>query len=170
MTKTTDSRQLGMIFRAILEKYGAWDALVSDGRDLQVEMNLVQAAKMYFAEVKQIGPVNVREKIFETLQLAAIKSAEDDNMISRIRAEFGINAGGTAWEDTIAFLIRQDKAGKTIERFAKACQEDKFEMPKAHQIAQKPSLIISMWPRAFADNAQVAEVKSLPKDGSGFYA
>ena len=153
MTKTTDSRQLGMIFRGVLEKYGAWDSLVADGRDLQVEMDLVMAAKMYFAEFKSLGAAKVREKIFETLRLSAAKTTDFEAMEARVTTALGIRPDGRMWEDIIAFLISEDAKGKTIETFAKVCAEDKFDMPKAHQIAMKPSLITSMWPRAFQVNA-----------------
>lgn len=168
MTKTTDSRQLGMVFRAILAKYGAWDALVADGRDLQVEMDLVRAAKMYFAEVKQIGPAQVREKIFETMKLAAEKAEATDTMEGRITSALGVAANSSKWEDVIAFLLREDKKGRTIELFAKACEDDKFNMPKTHQIAMNPNLIMDVWPKVFSQ--QEKSNFEMPKDGSGFYA
>ena len=151
MTKTTDSRQLGMIFRGVLEKHGLRDFAIANGKDLMAEMDLVMAAKMYFAEVKQIGATNVREKIFETLKLAEAKVEATDAMEGRITAAIGITAHGKLWDDVLAFLIREDKQGRTIELFAKACEDDKFNMPKAHQIGMSPSLIMTMWKRAFSD-------------------
>jgi hypothetical protein len=148
MTKTTDSRQLGMIFRGVLEKHGLWEFAEQNEKDLMVEMDLVMAAKMYFAEVKQIGAANVRQKIFETLKLSAAKASETDAMESRIQSALGINAVGKEWEDVLAFLIREDAQGRTIEKFAKACEADVYNMPKSHQIAMNPKLIISLWPKA----------------------
>jgi hypothetical protein len=141
-----------MVFRGVLEKHGLWDFATQNGKDLMVEMDLVMAAKMYFADVKQIGAANVREKIFETLKLAEAKVAETDAMESRVQSALGLKAIGKEWEDVMAFLIREDAKGRTIESFAKACQSDVYNMPKAHQIAMNPKLIISLWPKAHPNN------------------
>ncbi len=149
MTKTTDSRQLGIIFQGVLQKHGVWDGLVADGKDLLVEMDLVMAAKMYFADFKSKGAVATREDIFKSLELAATKSLAIDEMMNRVKIALGINPSSGKWDDVIHFLLREDAKGMTIELFAKACEDDKFNMPKAHQIAMNPSLIMSMWPKAF---------------------
>ena len=149
MTKTTDSRQLGMVFQSILQKHGIWEYIVKDGKDLLVEMDLVTAAKMYFAEFKSKGAVGTREAIFESMKLGAVKALETEAMQSRIYKALGIDpaASPKLWEDVIRFLIREEKDGGTIELFAKACSDDKFNMPKTHQIAMNPNLIIAVWPK-----------------------
>lgn len=160
MTKSTDSRQLGMVFQAILEKHGLWDYAIQNGKDLLVEMDLVGAAKMYFADVNKVGAVGVRQKIFDAMCLAAGKVAELDAMTARVKSALGINPGGSAWEDVLAFLVREDKKGITIELFAKLCEDDKFNMPKAHQIAMKPKLIMDMWPR-LSDKSEARKTDEL---------
>ncbi len=168
MTKTTDSRQLGEIFKGVLNKHGLWNYAVENQKDLLVEMDLVMAAKMYFAEVKQIGAANVRQKVFETLKLAEAKVAATDGMESRVKFALGIFPTGRAWEDVLAFLIREDGQGKTIETFAKACESDPYNMPKSHQIAMNPTLIISMWPKAHIDTTEKIYAEPEPDGGYRF--
>lgn len=157
MTTTTVKRQITKLVRGVFEKYRD---------DLEREINMVEAVHQYIVGCNAGRPIaQVREEIFTAMQLGAQSSQVREAMETRIKSALGVDPGVTPslWDTVIEFLIKKDADGQTIEKFASACQSDPYGMPKAHQIAQKPSLIQSMWLKAFP--VQSTQTAQPDKDG-----
>jgi hypothetical protein len=141
MTQTTDSRQLRLTVESILSKYRI--------DNLQLSIEIVDAVKTFFAETKTgHNPAEVRQKIAEAIEIGERNASAREDMRNRIEIALHLNLLPNA-EGMIDFCLRKEKEGQTIEEYAEWCRRDPYNSPKAHQIANKPDLVISTWPQAF---------------------
>jgi len=141
---STDKRQITFLVKGILEKHRI-DSLV-------LEVDLVCAFDRYVVGRRAGKDISqLRIEILEDMSAGNERAAERDEMEERIKRCLGINPRTTPalWDSVIHFLIKVDKKNETIERFASACEADPYNMPKSHQIANKPTLIQAMWPKVF---------------------
>ncbi len=158
MTRTTNTRQLRETVGAVLKANGI--------DSLKVEADICTAVMQFFREV-QYGrdPAKVREEIAQAYWNGIVDKQPFEKMRQRIMDALHINIEGDPnWEPVINFCVNQDARGETIERFAAACAENPFEMPKPFQIAQKPNIITKVWPQAFP------KVKQTTREGNELYA
>jgi hypothetical protein len=159
---TTDKRQITELVKPILEKHGI--------DSLQLEIDLIGAFWRYVVERKAGRDIaQVRIDILKDMQVGATRVTEREAMESTIRSALGIDPTATPaiWDTVIDFLLKAEKRGERLAEFAQACIADPYGMPKAHQIAQKPSLIQSMWPKvSFSENK--IHAKPDTKDGGYF--
>jgi len=155
MTETTDKRQITMLVKGILSKYGI--------DNLACEMVLIDSFWQYVTERKAGKPIaEIRADILRDLEIGVEKKTKNDEMESRIFQATGLYVSDKWYLDgVIDFLIKHERAGETIETFAERCKADPFTMPKFFQIAQKPSLLRDTWGLAFVDEKS----KSLEEQG-----
>jgi len=156
---TTDKRNITALVKPILNKHGI--------DNLTVEIDLISAFHRYVTERKAGRDITkVRLDILKDMEIGAARSDVRAAMEAKIKKELGIDAGTTPhlWETVMDFLIKAEIRGEHLSTFANACKADPFNMPKTHQIAQKPSLIQSMWPAVFKGDTQLAQ----PDKDGGF--
>lgn len=142
-----------MTIDSILAKYGI--------DNLQLSMDMATAARTFFTETEAGNdPVTVRQRIEAAMQTGATRAARMDDMESRVYRATGLRVSdGWHRDGVMAFLLSRDAEGQTIEKFAQACRADPFGMPKFHQIAAKPALLIANWGLAFMDTKKTDEVQ-----------
>lgn len=143
MTKTTDSRQIGMLIRGILSKHGI--------DNLQVEIDLSSAMHRYIHERAQGRDLaHIREEILKDMQAGAGMAEKNTDMENRIFQAMRLYVNDRWYRDgVIDFLLEKDRRGQTIEQFAAACNADPFNMPKFFKIAERPVYLKETWGLAF---------------------
>jgi len=155
MTKTTDKRQITSMVKQIL---------ASNSIDnLKLEIDLISAFEFYVVGRRAGRNIaELRQEIVESVERGTRAANERDAMEERIRRALGVNPATTPalWDAVIPFLIKADKKNETIERFARECEADPYGMPKTHQIANKPTLIMAVWPKVFREAVEPARADS----------
>ena len=142
-----------MTMDSILAKYGI--------DNLQLSMDLTTAARTFFTETEAgNNPVTVRQRIEAAMQTGATRAAKMDDMESRVYKATGLRVSeGWHRDGVMDFLLNRDAEGQTIEVFANACWSDPYGMPKFHQIAAKPALLIANWGLAFMNAKKTDETQ-----------
>jgi len=162
MTKGTDSRNIKIIIQAITANNGI--------DNLKLEADIFGVWMRYMNEREEgLTPAEVRKKITDEYNGVGISA----NMIlhsklkERMETALGlsIDEGIKSWEVVMAFCLKQDALGETIEKFWAWCLSDPYNSPKKHQIAQNPLLIKTMWRSAFNG---ISDAEPAIKDGSGY--
>lgn len=101
-----------------------------------------------------------RDPIAEWGKLAGDKEQKYREMEDRVHKSTGLTVSDIWYRDKVMdFLLRKDEAGESIERFAQACKEDPYRMPKFFQIAQKPGLLKDTWGLAFVRDDPAGETE-----------
>ena len=152
---STDKRQIDFLVKGILAKHKI-DSLIG-------EIALVCAFDEYLkGRYRKEEPADLRVKILESIKAGNELQNERDAMEDRIKRALGIDPRTTPalWDSVIRFLINAEKQNETIERFANACEADPYNMPKIHQIANKPTMIQAVWPRVFKGGIAAAQADS----------
>ena len=148
MTKTTDSRQIGLLVGGILQHYGI--------DNLQLEIDLSSAVKRYFDERYKSGDkAGIRERIMKDMEVAAANAKQKEQMEVRVMSAIGINASGERFSNMIDWLIKEEEEGKTIEGFKSWWdKQNEFKRPALWKISDRPALLHELWPSAFANGNQ----------------
>lgn len=152
MTTGTDTRNIKIIVRSLLEKYGVVDEQKQPL--LQAEIDFTGAWVRYMNERKEgLTPAQVREGITAEYNVVGISEAAivKNKLKDRMETALGlsINADLKSWEVVINHCLKKETSGETIEKFCQWCRDDIYNSPKKHQIAQNPLLIKIMWQSAF---------------------
>jgi len=161
MTPTTNKRQLRLTISAVLEKYKI--------ENLALEGVLTDAITKYVDETKAgKDPVKVRLSILDGILHFAGKYHEYELMTERVEKALRLHPDGSDnWNAVIDHCNARLKDGQTIEQYAAWLEADKFNSPKAHQIAIKPGIIITTWPQAFATSKQAPASTPATTDAFG---
>lgn len=154
MTKTTDTRQIGLLIQGILRKYGI--------DNLQLEIDLTSAIKIYFEQAyKKENKAEMRERILADIGVFAEKVKKNEQMESRIFQATGLYVNDRWYRDgVIEFLLEKDSLGETIEKFAETCKSNPYTMPKFFKIAEKPAYLKDVWGLAFTDKQDEMDIQS----------
>lgn len=161
MTQTTVNRQLSLLVKGIFEAYKV--------DNFQLEVDLVSALQRMISEGGKdpARMVVIREEILSSLLEGGRVEEEKIQMEGRIKAALGITTNGSHdFEEVIKFLVKKDKAGQPLEKYARWCRENPYDAPKPFQIAKTPSLLMKTWEMAF----QTTPERVIQPTGTGFYA
>lgn len=149
MTIGTDSRNITKIVREILT--------LNQVDSLKLEMDLVGAWTRYVnARDTGLTPAEARTRITSDDVLGFIGVSDAVRERARMRQvieetlKLNINEDKPEWVTVIEFCLKMEKQGQTIKKYQEWREKDVFNSPKAHQIAQKPTLLKDTWPQAFA--------------------
>lgn len=164
MTKSTDTKNITKIVKAILQENG-----IDLDKNLMLEIQLVSAWKRYVFEREEgLSPAEVREKIANEYIFSESPGVmKAQKCIQEVQDAMGldVNYNLPAWFTVIQFVMKKADEGQTIQQYRAWCDSDKFNSPKTHQIAQKPMLIKDTWRKAFEG---VSNTEDKFKDGSAY--
>lgn len=132
--KQANLSQLQVEGRIATEVYGYFMRLADGERPSLVEGDMLDQFEREHADIKYRA--ELVERVSRALKL-------------------NVKTGGN-WDPVLKFIERMErKKGQRIETYADWCTEDPYNSPKAHQIANKPSLIEATWPQAFPEGVQM---------------
>lgn len=146
MTQTTVNRQLSLLVRGVLQS--------NEVDNLKLEIDLVSSLhRMWFEGGKDPAKLaSVREDVISSLLESASGENELVAMEGRVSKSLGISIDGRSrYDDMLKFLVRKDKEGQAVEKYAQWCKDNPFEAPKAFQIANRPALLVETWNMAFME-------------------
>ena len=133
--------------------------------DLALEGSLATAVYGFFQRLES----GEDENLVEADMLGEFERKHADikyraELINRIEKALKLNVNESRWEETINFIARMEKKHQqTIEKYQEWREEDVYNSPKSHQIANKPSLINATWPQAFPEGTQLKFVQTEDK-------
>lgn len=139
---------------AVLKEY--------DIDDLAIEGSLATAVYGFFQRLEAGENPNIVEgdmlDDFER-QHADIKYRAE--LIARVEKTLKLNVNESHWETVLKFIERMErKNGQTIEKYQEWREDDQYNSPKAHQIANKPALVQATWPQAFPEGKQLELIQT----------
>lgn len=141
MTKSTDTKNITTIVKGILKRNYI--------DNLQVEIDLIAAWKRYLFE-REDGetPAQTRLKITSEYSPGFMDQAR---MTQEIMDTLGVEVSldSSEWQTVISFCLGAEKRGETIKAFRLWMNDDPYNSPKKHQIAQSPLIIKKTWRSAF---------------------
>jgi hypothetical protein len=156
----TDRRALRIIIGAIMEGWNIENKLLAD--------NLTDAFIAFETKTRQNVPTEKAKKDIIEFYLTGLPGIRaKDSLLNRIYKAMRLHPD--TWpEDLINFISRKDEQGQTIEQYAAWCERDKYNSPKAHQIAQNPNIIRVTWPQAFTVPASVHTLPTIQQENVKF--
>lgn len=167
MTQTTSHRQLSILVKGILDSY--------EINNLQLEIDLVSAVHRMFHETGHdpAKMVKVREEILSGLLKGAAEENELAEMEGRVKKAMMISCDGRSrYEKMLRFLVKKDKEGQAVEKYAQWCKNNPFTAPKFFKIAERPDSLMETWEMAFVEQVDesviykkvtnVEETKAVP--------
>ncbi|HUV93085.1 MAG TPA: hypothetical protein VMV80_08360 [Anaerolineales bacterium] len=132
--------------------------------DLAIEGSIATAVYGFFQRLES----GETESIVEGDMLADFERQHADikyrtELIARVEKalKLNVNASHSHWESALKFIERMERDnGQTIEKYQAWREEDVYNSPKAHHIANKPALVQATWPQAFPEGKQLKLVQS----------
>lgn len=162
VTPTTNRRQLRLTINAVLEKYKI--------DNLALEGVLTDAITKFVDDTKAgKDPVKVRLSILDGILHFSGKYHDYELMTERVEVALRLHPdGGDAWNAVVDHCNKKLELSQTIEQYAEWLAADKFNSPKAHQIAQNPKIIITTWPQAFVATTPTQDALPVTYDNHNF--
>lgn len=146
MTQTTLHRQLSILIGGILSSYKI--------DNLQLEIDLVSSVHRMVHEKDPRKWVEVREDVLAGLLKGAFEENEMAQMETRVKKSMKISCDGRSrYSEMLRFLMKKDKEGQTVEKYAQWCESNPFSAPKFFQIADRPDRLMETWEMAFVEQA-----------------
>lgn len=151
MTKSTDTKNITKIVKAILQSNG-----IDNDTSLKLEIDLIEAWKRYLFEREEgESPAVARERVTEDYVSKVIEHAQAGaSMVeyrNRIERAMGLNPN---WDDTKQdwsgfdlWLKKKEGQGQTIESFMAWWKSDEFRAKGS--IWLNPQKVKLMWGQAF---------------------
>lgn len=146
MSKSTDTKNIKKIVNGILSSNGI--------DNLKLEIDIVTAWMRYLFE-RENGetPAMARERIAEELGFMGVskEAQERARMMQLLMDTLGLDVdeNNADWRAVISFCIERERAGETVAMFREWMNDDPYNSPKKHQIAQSPTIIKKTWRSAF---------------------
>jgi hypothetical protein len=141
---TTINRQLSLLVQGIFEKYNV--------DNLQMEIDLVSSFQRMFVDGGRDPAklTRIREDVLSSILAGAKSESDKAEMEGRVKRCMAISIDGRSrYDDMLRFLVKKDKDGQTVEKYAEWCKNNPFEAPKFFKIAEKPDLLMTTWDMAF---------------------
>lgn len=146
MTQTTAHRQLSILVRGILESYKI--------DNLQLEIDLIASVhRMYQESGKDPSKMAaLREEILAGMLKGASEENELAQMETRVKKSMTISCDGRSrYSEMLRFLVKRDRDGQPVEKYAEWCKNNPFTAPKFFKIADRPDLLMETWEMAFIE-------------------
>ena len=126
--------------------------------DLALEGSLATAIYGYFLRLEAGEDKNLVEgDMLDAFEREHADIKYRANLIERIERSMKLNINESIWRETLKFIERMEREyGHKIETYQQWREDDPFNSPKAHQIANKPALIKATWPQAFPEGKQLS--------------
>jgi hypothetical protein len=149
MTKSTDTKNITVIVKGILKSNGV--------DNLKLEIDLISAWMRYLFEREEGNtPAETRAKIADALGFFGDAHTDRARMMQLIMDTLGVEVDDamTEWKTVISFCLDAEKKNQTISAYRAWMNNDPFNSPKKHQIAQSPLIIKKTWASAFEIKAE----------------